>query len=245
MNFETVFESHFDSSHRIEDLPKGLPAQHYTFVRTEIDNTFHSHLYIMRNTWRDGGEIVREGENSFMQAGIPEVSVESSNDCPLDEWPRGADAYNFLITNWFSAMISGTTTSSFIATGESDWHSVSLEADFTSSWSDGYPRLPRVPHKRLNDNGCVTFCILPKSELDAQVGASGAKHSIPYRYDYFHVLEGEVIRTRICNSDYSGNLILALGSIEGQEGSVIPYYTKQNQHFTALEETIAISCVRY
>jgi len=244
MNFETVFESHFDSSYRVEDLPKGLPAQHYTFVRTEIDNTFHRHLYIMRNTWRDGGEIVREGENSFMQAGIPEVSVEASNDCPLDEWPRGADAYNFLITNWFSAMISGTTTSSFMATGESDWHSVSLEADFTSAWSDGYPRLPRVPHKRLNDNGCVTFCILPKSEVDAQVGTSGAKHSIPYRYDYFHVSEGEVIRTR-ASSGSDAILILAKGSVDGQKSDTIPYYCTRNQNFIALEETIAISCVRY
>lgn len=244
MNFETVFESHLDSSHRVEDLPSGLPAQHYTFVRTEIDNTFHRHLYIMRNTWRDGGEIVREGENSFMQAGIPEVSVDSTDDCPLDEWPRGANAYNFLITNWFSAMISGTTTSSFIATGESDWHSVSLDADFTSAWSDGYPRLPRVPHKRLNDNGCVTFCILPKSELEAQVGTSGAKHSIPYRYDYFHVSEGETIRTR-ASSGSDAVLVLAQGSVDGQESDVIPYYCTKNQYFTALEDTIAISCVRY
>lgn len=243
------WKSDFDNTHRAEDLPPGLSFNNYLFVSTLNQEDIHHHLNIVVNTWRNGGELVREGETSFMQTDIPDISSFVSeklvSNCSTDDWPKGANAYNFSTTNWFSCIIQGNTTSSFISEGESTWHSVTLGPGFTSSWSDGFPRLPRVPHKRLNDNNCITFCILPKTEFDIGLSDSTQKHSIPYRYEYFSVSAGDTIRTRVCNSEYSGNLILAKGSIKDHEGISIPYYTKQNQTFTALEDTIAISCVRY
>lgn len=73
--------------------------------------------------------------------------------------------------------------------------------------------------------------------------SSTLKNTTPYRYEYFNVSAGETIRTRACSTEFHGTLILVKGRVDGYDTTEIPYVPPDT--FVALEDTIAISCVRY
>lgn len=236
-----MWSSQYDNKYDSSDLPEGLSDQDYIFVAALKDRTSLKDFDIITNYWRNGAELFRTGEKSFASEGVPDISSQISSKLGTDrntsDWPLDPEKYNFTVTNWFSCIVQGRATSKFEIDGV--WEISEVGQGFHSSWKDGFCRLPQVSHRRISYDNCITFCLIPSIDIEGQ------KHANAHRYEYFEVMPGETIRTRVCDSPYGGNLVLYCGSIEGYEGKIIPYYTKQNQTFIAKEHTIAVSCVRY
>lgn len=236
-----MWSSQYDNSYSVSDLPSGLNPMDYIFVAALKDSKSLHDFDIITNYWRDGGMTVRTDERSFESEGVPDISSQVSSRLGTtrntSDWPLAPEKYNFTVTNWFSCIVQGRATSTFEIDGA--WETSEVYTGFHSSWEDGFCRLPQVPHKRVSNDHCITFCIIPSVTLE------GRKHENAYRYEYFSVAPEETIRTRVCDTAHAGNLVVYSGSIEGQESKIIPYSTRKNQTFTALEHTIAISCVRY
>lgn len=240
MNFETVFESTYED----DNLPEGLDPRNYKFRKVEVCSDFHEHLKALKTVWRNGSTFRREGENSFQNEDIPEILVSNSNDSSYKDHSFTEGDYNFRITSWFSVCLEGEATTYFQPVGKTEFGSIEVSEGQGTLWADGYCRLPIIPHYRTHRNNFTTFCLIPKTGIEMG-GSSTLKNTTPYRYEYFNVSAGETIRTRACSTEFHGTLILVKGRVDGYDTTEISYVPQKNDTFVALEDTIAISCVRY
>jgi hypothetical protein len=236
-----LWVSNFDSSYSVSDLPEtGLDTRDPGFVKIYHDTVSHYHFDIVTMHHRNGSSTPKRIIDSpDIGYAIIEKLTNSRNE---SDWPLEPENYNFTITNWLSCFVAGTGISRFEL---DNWTAREDTINRSTAWADGWSRLPRVPLIRELSNNAISWCFVPKTVHEISNNHVYTKHTIPYRFEYFNISKGETLRTRICDSDYAGHLVLHSGSIKDFVGPAIAYPSSQHNFFTASEDTIAVTCVRY